>query len=341
MAIEAQHVSQQTRRRSVPVLDAHIDGAKAWTGETLQQEEWMLSIPAPVLAEVEDMLAAMRRDPLPALQQDPSYYRLAQSTAFFGKVRDLMDNGAGFVLIDRLPVEDMSEDEARAVYWVVSKLIGRPVAQKWNGTMMMDVRDSGQKPIAGSGVRLSQTSVDLAYHSDNAHNDAPAEYVGLLMLQDAKIGGVSKVMSFYTVHNYLRSHHREQLPRLYKPFFWDRMREHHPAESPLFSAPIFKYHSGQLEARLGLIQIRNAYAMIDGGMDEATSDALDAIGDAFSQSENAVEMTFRPGQIQFLNNRMIGHARTEFFDHEEAGRKRHLLRIWLRDSGLPNYRGTI
>jgi hypothetical protein len=341
MAIEAQHVPQRARRRPVPTLDAHIDGAKAWTGETLPKEDWMLTIPAPVVAEVQDLLAAMRRDPLPLLQQDPVYYRLPQSKAFFGKVRDLMDHGAGFVLLDRLPVEDMNEDEARAVYWVLSKLVGRPVAQKWNGTMMMDVRDSGQKPTAGSGVRLSQTSVDLAYHSDNAHNDAPAEYVGLLMLQDAKIGGVSKVMSFYTVHNYLRSHHPEQLPRLYKPFFWDRMREHHPAESLLFSAPIFRCQSDQLEARLGLIQIRNAYAMIDGGMDDATAEALDAIDDAFAQKQNAVEMSFRPGQIQFLNNRMIGHARTEFFDHEEAGRKRHLLRIWLRDAGLPNYRGTI
>jgi len=43
-------------------------------------------------------------------------YRLPASTAFFGKVRAVMDEGVGFVLIDRLPVEEMSEEEAKTIY---------------------------------------------------------------------------------------------------------------------------------------------------------------------------------------------------------------------------------
>jgi alpha-ketoglutarate-dependent taurine dioxygenase len=118
------------------------------------------------------------------------------------------------------------------------------------------------------------------------------------------------------------------------------MREHRPEDSLLSSAPIFKYANGELEARLGVIQIRNAYAMVDGGMDPVTEAAIEALEEAFSDETNAVTMTFRPGQIQFLNNRIIGHARTEFVDHDDETRKRHLLRIWLRDSGTPHYRGT-
>ncbi len=338
-------VEQSTRKvraaRALPVLDREIEGAQAWTKATLKDSDWIMKIPDPVMAEIRAMLAAMRGDPLPMLLQSPEMYRLPEATKFFSRAKTIMDEGVGFVLIDRIPVEEMSEDEARSVYWVLSKLIGRPVAQNWKGNLMMDVRDTGKKPTPGSGVRLSQTSVDLAYHSDNAHNDAPAEYVGLLMLKAAKEGGLSRVKSFYTVHNYLLKHHPEKLKRLYKPLFWDRMREHRSEDSLLFNAPIFKCEDGKLNARLGIIQIRNAYAMVDGGMDKETEEALAAVEEAFADESSVAEMAMEPGHIQFLNNHAIGHSRTEFVDFEDdISNKRHLLRIWLRDSGTQHYRGA-
>ena len=38
---------------------------------------------------------------------------------------------------------------------------------------------------------------------------------------------------------------------------------------------------------------------------------------------------FKPGDIQFLNNHVTLHTRTEFEDHEKAELKRHLLRLWF------------
>jgi Taurine catabolism dioxygenase TauD, TfdA family len=80
--------------------------------------------------------------------------------------------------------------------------------------------------------------------------------------------------------------------------------------------------------------------MIDGGMDKETEEALAAVEEAFDEEDSVAEMVLSPGQMQFLNNAIIGHSRTEFFDHDEVERKRHLLRIWLRDSGTVHYRGT-
>ena len=42
-----------------------------------------------------------------------------------------------------------------------------------------------------------------------------------------------------------------------------------------------------------------------------------------------------PGDIQVANNFTILHARDAFFDHVEADKKRHMLRLWL---GLPHGR---
>jgi hypothetical protein len=40
-------------------------------------------------------------------------------------------------------------------------------------------------------------------------------------------------------------------------------------------------------------------------------------------------MRMQPGDMQFLNNHAILHARTAFEDHTEEDLKRHLLRIWV------------
>ena len=64
-----------------------------------------------------------------------------------------------------------------------------------------------------------------------------------------------------------------------------------------------------------------------------------AVQAVFDRPELRVELDFEPGQIQYVNNRATGHARTEFVDHPEPERKRHLVRLWLRDSGRRGYRG--
>ena len=40
-------------------------------------------------------------------------------------------------------------------------------------------------------------------------------------------------------------------------------------------------------------------------------------------------MEFEPGDMQFLKNAVIFHARTEYEDWDEPQQKRHLLRLWL------------
>ncbi|MFT4572204.1 MAG: alpha-ketoglutarate-dependent taurine dioxygenase [Hyphomicrobiaceae bacterium] len=55
-------------------------------------------------------------------------------------------------------------------------------------------------------------------------------------------------------------------------------------------------------------------------------DLLEAIPD---EPGVALDMKFQPGDMQFLKNSVILHARSAYDDFEEAERKRHLLRLWL------------
>ncbi len=42
-----------------------------------------------------------------------------------------------------------------------------------------------------------------------------------------------------------------------------------------------------------------------------------------------LDMDLQPGDIQLLSNHTNLHARTEYEDHDDPAKRRHLLRLWL------------
>jgi alpha-ketoglutarate-dependent taurine dioxygenase len=320
------------------MLTETVTGKRAWTRADLAPADWTVALTPDALAELRAVLAELRRSPLPVFVLDPKDYRLDACRAVMNRVREVTQTGPMFAVLDRLPMAEMTREESFKLYWLLSCLLARPVAQKFNGQMYFDVNDTGAKLKPGSGIRPTVTNLDLRFHNDNSYNESPPDYVCLLCQQTAKEGGVSQVVSVYTVHNALRAHHADILPRLYRPFWYDRHAEHAPGEPAVFAAPVFEY-DGTLKARLALSEIYAGYELRGERMDNETVAALEAIRDVFDRPELRIELDFQPGQIQYVNNRATGHARTEFVDWPEPERKRHLVRLWLRDAGSRGYRG--
>lgn len=317
-----------------------IEGPMAWTLDSLQQSSWLIPVPPAVTQEILAMLAAMRLAPGPYQSYAPAQFALEQTRAFMlGTVRHTLDHGIGICVLDRLPTAQMTVDEARAVYWVVSSLLGRPVAQKHNGNMMADVKDAGIPMKAGTAARGSTSRELLEFHNDGANTPLPPEYVGLLMLQEPKSGGLSRAFSVASGYNWLLAHHPEVLPRLYGDFSYFRMREHDPADPACMVAPFLRFDTGVLKARVGPYQMKSAFEMGEADLDDETAEAVTALDALFAQDQLVAEFYMAPGQLQFVNNQGIVHSRTEFVDNDEEGKRRHLLRIWLRDQGDPAYNG--
>jgi alpha-ketoglutarate-dependent taurine dioxygenase len=249
----------------------------------------------------------------------------------------LLDERPGIAVIDRLPMDAMDEQDAVAVFWVLGRLIGRPVAQKWDGTMLYDVTDKGQR--YSYGVRGSYTNVELLFHTDNAFAITPPEYVALLCIRPAMQGGVSRFCSVHAVHNRMLDKHPRELERLYECVLWDRQAEHAPGAPKVARAPVFRYQDGQLSARLNVSLMRKGYEVAGVEMDGETRNALAALEDVADNPDLWFELPIERGQLQFLNNRSIAHYRSQFTDHEDSARKRHLVRTWHRESGSPTYDG--
>lgn len=321
------------------IVDRPITGREAWVRKDVGDSDYKVLLSAEAQRELVDAAKTLRRQPVPLLALRSDSIDLPACRASMEEVRAILTAGTRFALLQGFPVEQLSLDEAKALYWILSSMLARPVAQKLDGTMIYDVHDTGQKALPGSGIRPDKTNIDLQFHNDNSYNFMMPEIVGLLCVRPAMSGGMSRVMSFATAHNALRARHREVLPRLYEPFWFDRQREFHPGEPATFSAPLFIRDGERLHARMSLHQIRGGYALQGGTMDNETTAAVEAIRDVFADESLQFQFRLQAGDIQYVANREVGHSRTEFHDHDEPDRRRLLIRVWLRDQGAQGYIG--
>jgi len=226
-----------------------IDAASAWIGRDVRSEDFRVELSVACHDEIRRTVDEIRAFPLPTIVLRPEDFAMPACREQMARVRHILDSGVRFAIVDRLPVAEMDAGEATAIYWLLSSMISRPVAQKLDGTLIYDVLDTGQEALPGSGVRPDKTNIEIRFHNDNAYNDTPPDYVGLLCLRQAMSGGHSRVLSFHSAHNALLARYPGRLPRLYQPFWFDRQREYHPGENPVFFAPAFE-NSGELKARL-------------------------------------------------------------------------------------------
>jgi hypothetical protein len=320
-------------------IDHVVAGKQAWRRADIQRDDWFFPLAPDCLAELHAIGLDVRDNPRPVEQIDPAQYALPACRAFMRRVQTALDDGVRFAVVDRLPLDEMSDDEAKAMYWVLSSLLARPVQQKLTGTLVYDVHDTGKKATPGSGVRPDQTNMEQFFHNDNSYNTTQPEYVALLCVRPARTGGVSQVISFYTLHNELLRAHQDVVPRLYEPFWFDRQKEYLPGEPAVLSAPIFSSRDDRLKVRLGLFQATSGYTMMNETMDPAAVTALDTLRGIFADAALRFDFVMERGQIQYVNNLEIGHRRTTFEDYPEPQNKRLMVRLWLRNAGEPRYQG--
>jgi alpha-ketoglutarate-dependent taurine dioxygenase len=321
------------------MIEHGIEGASAWKRADIREADYRVKLDGSCLDEIRRVVDEIRAHPLPTILRTPADFDMTNCHAAMAEVRRILKHGVRFAVVDRLPVEELSKAEAETVYWLLASIVARPVAQKLDGTMIYDVHDTGQQALPGSGIRPDKTNIEIRFHIDNAYNTTPPEIVGLLCLRTARSGGVSRVLSFHTVHNELLARHKAVLPRLYQPFWFDRQREFFPGEPDTFFAPVFEDDGEELKARFSVHQINSGYAMQGRPLDNEGAAALAATLEVFEDPNLSIDFEFRPGEIQFVDNRTLGHSRTEFEDWPDPERRRHLVRIWLRDHGRRAYTG--
>ena len=256
---------------------------------------------------------------------------MAGCRACLQPVLDALNSGRGFAIVERLPVEQYAGEESLTAYWAIGQLLGLPFEQNIQGTLLYDVRDTGQD--VSKGVRFSVTKAESSFHNDNAFSPQVPDFVGLLCRQTAQSGGQSQLISAYALHNELLANHREVLDTLYQPFFFDRRGQFRAGEPAVTRGPIFYWDGQELNTRYLHYYIQVGHQGAGQPFSPEQTKALELMEALLRQPEFRVEFSLRPGQMLFTNNHWILHNRTAFEDYPEPERRRHYVRLWLNRKG--------
>jgi hypothetical protein len=253
-------------------------------------------------------------------------FPLTKATAdMLDLVLDKIENDMGMFVLRGIPVGNYTKDEMRMMYWGIGLHMGTAVSQSGKGDFVGDVKNFGDSinswTQTGRGY-MSRKRLD--FHSDSA------DVVSLIVLNTAKEGGLSKICSAIAVRNRIAATRPDLLEVLYEDFFWSWKGYQKEGERPWYHYPMYSEQDGRFSCRKILPHIYSGQDFPDvPRLTDKQKEALAYIDELTNDETLYFSMMFEQGDIQFLNNHITHHARSEFVDGDTMETRRHLLRLWL------------
>ncbi len=313
-----------------------ITTSAAWRGDQLSKsQDWVYMLNNDQISELERLGTRFVEDnPDLRFVQASDYPLQACVEAVKSWGRDV-DSGRGFVLVRGLRSHLYSDALSAAIYYILGLHMGDPIRQNELGDLIDHVYATSDKTMDDPTALSSKVRDQLVYHSDSS------DVVALFCLRPAKAGGASCLVSGAEIYNEILRRRPDLAPLLFEPFHWDWRRQDHNSPANTYTSPIISIVDGVFSMYAGALYIFTAqeYPEVP-RLTPQQVEVLKLFDEITYEPGMAIEMDFRPGDIQWLSNYAALHSRTEFFDYPEPQRRRHLLRLWLsREGGRPKVPG--
>lgn len=261
--------------------------------------------------------------------QDPSSNDLRIATTLgelVDHVRSELLTGRGFALLHGFRPEALDLEALKRRYWDLGSQLGPLVPQNADGDLVRCVTDLAEPIRNGDRGRAMGHRGNARM---NPHTDS-ADIAALLCVRPAKSGGASAVSSAAALYNEILARRPEYLKPLYRGFHFDLTGK--VGTGPDFTEqriPVFSHRNDKLSCVFNKDRIALGMKKAGQPLDDLELAAIEYL-DALAKSD---EFTFRillkAGDVLFLNSRCTLHARDEYDDWPDAGRKRLLLRLWM------------
>jgi len=308
-----------------------IIGETVWKAEDYANnpERWVHKFSE---EEIEELSAAGDKfiaDKVPLTGISKENFPLPKVGKFLTAVRNEVVNGKGFILLKGLPVEKWGNHKSAAVYMGLGTYFGYFVSQNGRGHVLGHVKDVGDDPTQIHTVRIYRTTARQFFHTDDG------DIVGLLCMARALEGGESDIVSAHHVWNTLQRERPDVAEILTKPiWYFDRKGEQSIGEEPYTKQPIFYLETGpnpRVYSKWDPYYVKSLSRFSDEGiippLSPEQSEAAQVLEDTCHKLR--LHMILEVGDIQFLTNTHVFHARTAYKDHAPPAPRRHLMRLWL------------
>ena len=241
-------------------------------------------------------------------------------------------DGNGFFIIDGVCFENFTADHVNEIYRIISMCLGQLYTQNIKNEKFVIITDQGKSMKTGG--RYHQTKEGGSFHTDSPQWSKVPDFVGLFCVKPAKIGGTSKFVSAYTVHNKMLESNPDYLNILYTKFHFDKRGEFKENESPTTFEPIFEYKNNELRFRYLRNYIDAGQMIVKNPLTKEQNVVLDKLDEIIHDEKFSVSYDLKQFDISFFNNNRIIHGRTGFEDFDDDTKKRYMIRVWIKDNSI-------
>lgn len=305
------------------ILKDKVTGPAAWRGSDLKNDySWKLQLSDASIDCIDNALSAVKQCNLSFPDFNKDDFPIHDLNPLFTQYAEEMENGKGFLLLSRLPIERYTEDDLKIIYYGLGLHMGSPVCQNLKGDFLGNVMNVGD--INKKETRVYETNAYLPYHTDLS------DVFGLLCVRKAKTGGLTSLVSAGAVYNEILEHFPEYLGVFYRPMYYA-----HLGEDSSNKAPVFSYHDNKLSCRYLRQYIELGHELQERPLSRVEIEAMDKFDEIIHDPAIRLDMMMEPGDMLFANNYSVMHSRTSFEDFEEPALRRKLLRLWVK---MPNAR---
>ncbi len=291
-----------------------ITGPTVWKKEEFENsaKRWVHHFTAVEIQELSDAADAFIASGTPLTGVSKSNFPLPTLSTVLEEVRGDLVDGKGFVLFKGFPADRWDAQKSATAYMGLGTYLGYFVSQNGRGHVLGHVKDVGDDPTQIHRVRIYRTTARQFFHADDG------DLVGLLCVHRALEGGESDIVSVHNVWNALQREHPDVAELLTKPiWYFDRKGEESEGDAPYTRQPVFYLEpggKGRLYSKWDPYYVRSLSRFSDSGVIPPLGpEQIRAMQILEGTCQRlALHMILEVGDIQFVSNCHLLHARTAY-----------------------------
>ncbi|KAL4817309.1 hypothetical protein BDW67DRAFT_174864 [Aspergillus spinulosporus] len=308
-----------------------ISGRTIWKAEDYKDapEKWTHRFTTEELEELSATADAFLASKTPLTGISKSNFPLPKLSTLLYDLRDDLLNGKGFILFKGFPVQEWGNHKSAVAYMGLGTYLGYFVSQNSRGHVLGHVKDLGEDPTRIDSVRIYRTNARQYFHADDS------DIVGLLCIARALEGGESDIVSTHHVYNTLAAERPDVLKTLVEPiWYFDRKGETSKGQEEYIRTSVMYLERGdnpRVYTKWDPYYVRSLTRFSDAGLIPPLSDRQIEALEVLEQTcqRLSLHMILEVGDIQFVSNSHVLHARTAYKDYAPPAPRRHLMRLWL------------
>ncbi|KAF7923886.1 uncharacterized protein EAE98_007704 [Botrytis deweyae] len=326
-----QHPPLYDQLRPYSDFPKEITGETVWKAEDYinNPERWVHVFNEEEIAELSAVADKFIADKIPLTGISQDTFRLSKLSTLLASIRTETLNGKGFILFKGFPVEKWGNHKSAVAYMGLGTYLGYFVSQNGRGHVLGHVKDLGEDSTQIDKVRIYRTNARQFFHADDS------DIVGLLCIARALEGGESDIVSSHHVWNTLQKERPDVAETLTKPiWYFDRKGEVSVGEEPYIKTSVFYLETGpngRVYSKWDPYYVKSLTRFSDAGVIPPLSPEQVEAAKVLEETCHRLRlhMILEIGDIQFLSNEHVLHARTAYKDHAPPAPRRHLMRLWL------------